>query len=125
MVFLRLFSNVKGSSLSIFTKKYYFLGPLEFFENENFDACAPAKYLSWTSKIIPDLWLLYLFCPIKKMFHTPPYWIVSVHLLYIHGLDTFLSRTVMATGQDSFRSLTVQSWLGYFPFPYSHGHWPG
>ena len=41
-VFLRLFINVKGSSLPIFPKKYLYLGPLEFFENENFDAHAPA-----------------------------------------------------------------------------------
>lgn len=27
----------------------------------------------WTSKIMPDLWLLDLFCPIKKNVHTPPY----------------------------------------------------
>ena len=27
----------------------------------------------WTSKIIPDLWLLDLFCLIKNNFHTPPY----------------------------------------------------
>ena len=39
-VFLRLFFNAKGSSMPIFIKKYKYLGPLEFFENENFDACA-------------------------------------------------------------------------------------
>ena len=32
------------------------------------------KFWIWTSKIMPDLWLLALFCPIKKKFHTPPYW---------------------------------------------------
>ena len=48
------------------------MGPLEFFENENFDARAP-KFWNWTSKIIPDLWLLDLFCPIKKKFLTSPY----------------------------------------------------
>ena len=26
--------------MPIFIKKYKYLGPLEFFENENFDACA-------------------------------------------------------------------------------------
>ena len=31
--------------------------PLEFVENENFDARA-SKFWNWTSKIIPDLWLL-------------------------------------------------------------------
>ena len=43
---------------------------MEFFENENFDgprALAP-KFCIWTSKIMPDLWLADLFCPIKKKF---------------------------------------------------------
>ena len=31
------------------------------------------KFRIWTSKIMPDLWLVALFCPIKKKFHTPPY----------------------------------------------------
>ena len=55
--FLRLFFNVKGSFLPIFIKKYYYLGALETFENENFDVCA-LKIWIWTSKIIPDLWLV-------------------------------------------------------------------
>ena len=42
------------------------MGPLEFFKNENFDARAP-KFWNWTSEIMTDLWLLDLFCPIKKM----------------------------------------------------------
>ena len=54
-----------------FQKKYWYLSPLEFFENENFDVRAP-KLRIWTSKIMPDLWLVDLFCPIKKKFHTPP-----------------------------------------------------
>ena len=29
-----------------------------------------------TSKIMPDLWLCALFCPIQKKFHTPPYYTV-------------------------------------------------
>ena len=68
-VFLHLFFNVKGSFVLIFTKKY--LGPLEFFENENFDGCAmpcalgALKFWIWTSKIIPDLWLPDLFGQIK------------------------------------------------------------
>ena len=28
----------------------------------------------WTFKIIPDLWLSAIFCPIKKIKITPPYW---------------------------------------------------
>ena len=72
LVFLCLFFNVKRSFMPIFTKKYYYLGPLEFVQNENFDARAP-KFWIWTSKIIPDLWLLDLFSLIKTNFHTPPY----------------------------------------------------
>ena len=50
------------------------------FGNENFDACeacagvrqrAPKLWI-WTSKIMPDLLLLDLFCPIKTKFHTHP-----------------------------------------------------
>ena len=61
--------------MPIFIKKYKYLGPLEFFENENFDLRAlvrTPKIWIWTSKIIPDLWLVDLFWPIKKNFHTPP-----------------------------------------------------
>ena len=42
-VFLRLFFIVRGSFVPIFIKKYWYLSPLEFFENENFDARAPAR----------------------------------------------------------------------------------
>ena len=53
------------------------------------------KILYWTSKIIPDLWLLDLFCPIKINFHTPPYCTVtkiffqsySFHLIKAHFND--------------------------------------
>ena len=31
------------------------------------------KFGIWTSKIMPDLWLVDLFFPIKKNFHTSPY----------------------------------------------------
>ena len=41
-VFLRLFFNVKGSSMPIFIKKILIFGPLEFYENEHFVARAPA-----------------------------------------------------------------------------------
>ena len=54
------------------------MGPLEFFENENFDARAPKIWI-WTSKIIPDLWLVDLFWPIKKNFHTPPPYCTGHH----------------------------------------------
>ena len=39
----RVFSKVKGSFCPIYTKKYYFLSSLEFFENENFNAHAPVR----------------------------------------------------------------------------------
>ena len=32
------------------------------------------KIWIWTFKIIPDLWLSAIFCPIKKIKITPPYW---------------------------------------------------
>ena len=48
------------------------MDPLEFFENENFDTRA-SKIWIWTYKIIPDLWFVDLFWPIKQKFHTPPY----------------------------------------------------
>ena len=41
-VFLRLFFDVKGSFMPIFTKIVN-LGPLEFFENVNFEARAPER----------------------------------------------------------------------------------
>ena len=55
-----------------FHKKYKYLSPLEFLENENFDVhelVLATKFWNSTSKIIrvPDLWLLDLFCPIKKI----------------------------------------------------------
>ena len=46
-----------------------------FFEMKNLTRvrrCVPIFQI-WTFKIIPDLWLLDLFCPIKKKIHTPPY----------------------------------------------------
>ena len=59
--------------MPIFTKNIdIYVWPLEFFEKENFDAHAPMraarmpKLWIWTSKIMPDLWLLDVFCPIKK-----------------------------------------------------------
>ena len=39
-VFLRLFFYVRGSFVLTITKKYWYLSPLEFFKNENFDACS-------------------------------------------------------------------------------------
>ena len=50
------------------------MGPLEFFLKwKLWRACAGLpKVWNWTSNIIPDLWLLDLFCPIKKKFNPPP-----------------------------------------------------
>ena len=41
-----------------------------------------AKFWIWASKIIPDLWLLDLFWPIKKKFHTLPYYTVT-YMVYL------------------------------------------
>ena len=59
----------------IFTKKYQYLDPPEFFENENFDAyeLACTENLDFASNLIPDLWLSALFCQIKNIKITPPY----------------------------------------------------
>ena len=59
--------------MPLFTKKHYYLGPLEFFENENFDANAKVH-----AEILDlELYLTfgYLTCSerLKKFFHTPPY----------------------------------------------------
>ena len=67
-----LFFIVKGSFMPIFTKKILIF-PLDFFENENFDAHAQGCTLRTCAEIMPDLWLVDLFCPIKINFHTPPY----------------------------------------------------
>ena len=76
------------------------MGPLEFFENENFEAGAPAsalKFWNWTSKIIPDLWLLDLFCLIKKKFYTPPYCVWVEERRHLHQVqnspDTLLAES--------------------------------
>ena len=73
--FLHLFSNVKGSSMQIFTKNINIWAPWNILKIKTLTHVrrrAP-KFWNWTSKIIPELWLLDLFCPIKKNFHTPPY----------------------------------------------------
>ena len=65
---------------SNFHQKYKYLGPLEFFENENFDVHAPPctdnldlnfPYHTWPLVSWPVL--SSMFWPIKKKFHTPPY----------------------------------------------------
>ena len=111
-VFLYLFFIVKGGFVPILTKKYLYFSPLEFFANENFDACAlqAPKLLIWTSKIMPEFWLLDLFCPIKKKFHTPPYWTVHTYIVLILPLISWLVR-VFSTFTRKFqlisRSLVV------------------
>ena len=42
-VFLRLYFVVGGGFMPIFKEKDLYLGPLEFFEDEGFDARAPAR----------------------------------------------------------------------------------
>ena len=51
--------------MTIFTKKYSNLGSLEFFKNENFDACLPKIWIG-TFKIVLDLWLHAVYFKIKK-----------------------------------------------------------
>ena len=56
--------------MPILTKKYLYLGPMEFFENENL-----SQHFSFgLIKITPDLWSLDLFWPIKqkKTLHPTP-----------------------------------------------------
>ena len=45
------------SNLYFCQTKILIFGPPGIFKHENVDACAP-KFWNWTSKIIPDLWLL-------------------------------------------------------------------
>ena len=51
-VCLRLFFIVKISFKPIFTQKYWYLSPLEFFENENFDAPAPERGAHTSANIL-------------------------------------------------------------------------
>ena len=61
--------------MPIFTKKLNFWVPWNFFKMKTLTRVhrRALKFWNWTSKIIPDLWLLDLFCPIKTNFYTPPY----------------------------------------------------
>ena len=43
---------VKISFKPIFTQKYWYLSPLEFFENENFDAPAPERGAHTSANIL-------------------------------------------------------------------------
>ena len=67
-VFLHVFFIVKGSFTTIFTQKYLLLlGLMEFFKNVNLNAPCATKFWIQTFKIIPDLRLSAVFCPIKKI----------------------------------------------------------
>ena len=73
------------------------------------------KIWLWTSEIIPALWLVVLYWPIKKDFHTPPYCTVyNVHsstysysilytVLYSVWLMTLLQRSFMRRKTSSNR----------------------
>ena len=61
IVLLHLLFNVKGSFMPIFTKKYNFFGPLEFFENEKFDVRARQKFGFAFLKSYLTFWLVDLF----------------------------------------------------------------
>ena len=66
--FSPFFFIVKGSFTTIFTQKYLLLlGLMEFFKNVNLNAPCATKFWIWTFKIIPDLRLSAVFCPIKKI----------------------------------------------------------
>ena len=59
------------------TKILIFKPPGIFWKWNLWRACAsthPPKFWIWTSKIMPDLWLVDLLCLIKKKFHTSPYY---------------------------------------------------
>ena len=60
--------------MPIIKKKILIFGPLEIFENENFDASAPKIWI-WTSRLKSYLNFSYLTCTdrSKKNFHAPPY----------------------------------------------------
>ena len=47
-----MFFIVRESFVSIFTKKYWYLSPLEIFENENFDVRAPARATRTRTEIL-------------------------------------------------------------------------
>ena len=63
--FLRLFFNVKGSFMPIFTKNINILAPRNFLKMKTLTGVRQrvhtSKFWIWTSKIIFDLWFLDLF----------------------------------------------------------------
>ena len=67
----------KKKILAYFHQKILIFGPPGIFWKWKLGrACVP-KFWNLTSKIIPDLWLLDLFCPINTNFHTSPYTVLS------------------------------------------------
>ena len=65
------------------------------------------KFWIWTYKIMPDLWLVDLFCLIKKKFHTPPY---SPPVLCI-GSCTYHQCCVL----EAVLSTSAEYWKLYLP----------
>ena len=72
-----------------FHTKILIFAPLEFLKMKTLTH-APKIWIC-TSKIIPDLWLVDLFWPIKKKFHTPPYFVYLFILTTWKGEGTFLA----------------------------------
>ena len=80
--------------------------------------CVPKLWI-WTSKIMPDLWLLDLFCPIKKKNHTPPYWMCSTRSndaslhIHVHASTCQLSFFIVCSlwGHQCWGSTTIKQFL--------------
>ena len=59
------------------------------------------KLRIWTSKIMPNLWLLDLFSPInKKKFHTPPYCTVGYLRIHISTGGDLIKQANKHVGQE-------------------------
>ena len=76
-VFLRLFFLVKRSSMPVFIKNINTLTSWKVLKTMIYlrqrAQCVPANFFGiWSSKIIPDHWLIALFWPSIKSFHSPP-----------------------------------------------------
>ena len=88
-----MFFLVKGSFIPIFTKKYLYLSPLEYIENENFDVRALAHTAHACRNVGFDL-----FCTIKKKFPTPSQ---CPHIVndYTHIVSAWSTTTLTSRGQ--------------------------
>ena len=76
--FLCLFFNIKKASCQFSQKNINIWVPWNFLKMKTLVRNLGIRLL----KIIPDLWLLDLFCPIKKKFQTPPYCVLLCVVQY-------------------------------------------